>query len=58
MEIYIIVDLHFQGIFSRYPIRYIDGIHHRLVNIDFADMDKDEYFAFIERFTKKKCKKI
>ena len=58
MAMYIIVDVHFQWIFSRYPIWYTGGTNHRLVNIYFTGMDRDECYVFIVRFTCEKCVKI
>ncbi|CAI9301492.1 unnamed protein product [Lactuca saligna] len=56
--IFIQVDVHFQGIFAKYPIRYAGGITQRLSDIDFAGMDKNRCYEFIERFTREKFEKL
>ncbi|CAI9287765.1 unnamed protein product [Lactuca saligna] len=56
--VFLLVDVHFQGMFARNPIRYTSGITQRFSDIDFAGMDKDGCVAFIERFTGEKCEKL
>lgn len=53
-----IVELHFRGIFSRYPIRYTEGIEQEFGDVDFAAMDRVECYAFVERYTQEKCEKL
>ncbi|CAI9271059.1 unnamed protein product [Lactuca saligna] len=56
--IFIQVDVHFQGILSKYPIRYTRGITQRFSNINFAGMDKNGCYEFTERFTGEKCEEL
>ncbi|CAH1453627.1 unnamed protein product [Lactuca virosa] len=49
--VFIQVDVHFQGIFAKYPIRYTGEITQRLSDIDFAGVDKNGCYEFIEMFT-------
>ncbi|CAH1449560.1 unnamed protein product [Lactuca virosa] len=56
--VYIDMDVHFQGIFMKYPVHYTDWITQRLVDIDFAGMEKDECYAFMERVSGEKCEKL
>ncbi|CAI9298834.1 unnamed protein product [Lactuca saligna] len=58
MEVWGEIDVHFQGMFARNPIRYTGGITQRFSDIDFAGMDKDGCVAFIKRFIGEKCEKL
>ncbi|CAH1448788.1 unnamed protein product [Lactuca virosa] len=57
-SVFIQVDVYFQGIFTKYPIRYTGGITQRFLDIDFAGMDTNECYEFIEQFTGEKCEKL
>ncbi|CAH1422567.1 unnamed protein product [Lactuca virosa] len=57
-DVYIVVDVHFQGIFAKYPIRYTDGVTQRLVDIDFTGMDKDKCYAFMARLSAEMREKL
>ncbi|CAH1435371.1 unnamed protein product [Lactuca virosa] len=56
--VFIQVDVHFQGIFAKYHIRYTGGITQRMSDIDFAGMDCVWCYEFMERFTGEKCAKL
>ena len=56
MVVYMKIDLHFAGIFSRYPaICYSDGAEQRFDDVDFVGMDKNEFVGFIQRFANEVC---
>ncbi|XP_052622742.1 uncharacterized protein LOC128128018 [Lactuca sativa] len=56
MAVYMKIDLHFAGIFSRYPaICYSDGAEQMFDDVDFAVMDKNEFVGFIQRFANEVC---
>ena len=46
MAVYTKIDLHFAGLFTRYPmISYSDGVEQRFEDVDFAGMDKKQIFS-------------
>ncbi|XP_023737311.2 uncharacterized protein LOC111885278 [Lactuca sativa] len=50
------IDLHFAGIFSRYPAIYCsDGAEQMFDDVDFAGMDKNEFVGFIQIFANEVC---
>ena len=52
MVVYMKIDLHFAGIFTRYPIiSYSDGVEKRFDDVDFVGMDKNVFLDFLQRFT-------
>ena len=56
MAVYMKIDLHFAGIFSRYhAICYSDGAEQMFDDVDFAGMDKNEFVGFIQRFANEVC---
>ena len=52
------MDVHFQGIFERYPIKYSGGVTQRMEDIDLAAMDRVGCFAFFARFTGESVVKV
>ncbi|CAI9274576.1 unnamed protein product [Lactuca saligna] len=58
MAIFLLIKVHFQGMFINKPFCYSDGVHHVFENIDFAGMSYNEFVDFIERFTQEKFEKL
>ena len=51
MVVYMKIDLHFVGVFTRYPtIIYSDRVKQRFDDVDFSRMDKNEFVVFLQRF--------
>lgn len=51
MAFYMKTDLHFAGIFTRYPlINYLDGDEQRFDEVNFVGMDKNEFVMFAQIF--------
>lgn len=59
MVVYMKIDLHFGGTFTRYPIiTYSYSAEQRFGDVDFVRMDNNQFLMFVQRFADDKCMNV